>query len=114
MMYQIASNYWELISQAFPEEWEDINERPKDQTYKLLELTGIIAWSLSASDILGPHFDPNARDVDWGTVSRLIEGIANSGELDLLKEGEFQNATGAVGGPKIHRKIQKILAELDL
>jgi len=113
-MYQIAAKYWELISEAFPEEWEDINEKPKDQVYKLLELTGIIAWSLSASDILGPHFDPNARDVDWDTVSKLIDGIANSGELDLLKEGEFQYAAGAVGGPKIHRKIQKILAELDL
>ncbi len=112
--YGIAERYWEIISEAFPEEWADIHEKPRDQKHKLLELTGIIAWSLAASDILGPHFDPNSRDVDWEEVRVLIDGVANSGELDLLKDGEFQFATGAVGGPKIHRKIQKILAELDL
>ena len=113
-MYKIAEKYWEIISEAFPEEWEDVNEKPRDQTYKLLELTGIIAWSLSASDILGPHFDPISEDVDWEKVGEIIVGIANSGELDLSKDGEFRGFAGAVGGPRIHRKIQKILAELDL
>jgi len=113
-MFQIAAKYWEIISEAFPEEWEDINEKPKDQTFKLLELTGIIAWSLAASDILGPHFDPISEDVDWVKVSEIVNGVANSGELDLAKDGEFRGFAGAVGGPRIHRKIQKILAELDI
>jgi DNA sulfur modification protein DndB len=111
-MYSIAERYWETIAEAFSEEWEDINRKPKDQEFKLLELTGIIAWSLAAGDILGPNFDSNSKSMDWEAVEELITQLADSGLIDWTKSGEFANATGAVGGPKIHRKIQQALAQI--
>jgi DNA sulfur modification protein DndB len=117
-MYSILVKYWNLISENFPEEWEDINEDKNNQTYKLLEWTGVFAWSLTATDILGPNFDPNTTQIDWGAVQELIEGIANSGDLDLRKRGDrgaradFEGMTGKSHGPTIHRKIQQIMAQL--
>jgi DNA sulfur modification protein DndB len=114
IMYEIMQKYWDLISEYFPVEWEDIYEKPRDQQYKLLELTGIIAFSLAAGDILGPNFDPNTLTMDWEQVRAIIEALAASGYLDLRKVGEFSAATGLVGGPRIHRKIQRALASIDL
>jgi DNA sulfur modification protein DndB len=110
-MYDIMQRYWDLIAEHFPVEWEDIYEKRKDQEYKLLELTGIIAWSAAATDLLGPNYDPNIKEMYWEKVRELLSQIAESGLLDLRKNGEFQNATGGVGGPMIHRKIQRILAQ---
>ena len=112
MMYEIMQRYWDLIAECFPVEWEDIYQKPRDQDYKLLELTGLIAWSLAAGDILGPNFDADTRTMDWEAVREIMFALAQSGSLDLRKDGEFENAVGFVGGPKIHRKIQKILAQL--
>lgn len=112
LMYEIMQNYWDLIAEYFPVEWEDIYEKPRDQQYKLLELTGIIAWSGAAGDILGPQFDSGTRMMDWEKVREIISEIASSGDLDLRKDGEFENATGAIGGPKIHRKIQQIMSRI--
>ena len=86
----------------------------RDQQYKLLELTGIIAFSLAAGDILGPNFDPDTLTMDWEQVRAVIEALAASGYLDLRKDGEFSAATGLVGGPRIHRKIQRALASIDI
>lgn len=112
-MFEIMQQYWDIIAEYFPVEWEDIFEKKaRDQVYKLLELTGIIAWSSAATDILGPHFDSDTKVLDWEAVREIISDIASSGELDLRKDGEFANAVGFVGGPKIHRKIQQIMARL--
>jgi DNA sulfur modification protein DndB len=114
LMYEILKVYWELIAEHFPEEWQDVYLKPKDQDYKLLELTGIIAFSLAASDILGPNFDADTLEMDWEQVRAVIEALSASGELDLSKDGDFEGFAGLVGGPKIHRRIQKILGSLDL
>ena len=113
LMYEIMQKYWDIIAENFPVEWADIHEKPKDQQFKLLELTGIIAFSLAAGDILGPNFDPETLIMDWQQVNNLISALASSGYLDFRKDGEFASATGAVGGPKIHRKIQMALAALN-
>jgi DNA sulfur modification protein DndB len=110
-MYEIMQSYWDLIAEYFPVEWEDLYEKPRDQEYKLLELTGIIAWSAAATDLLGPSYDPDTKEMDWERVRELIAQIATSGLLDLRKDGEFANAVGLVGGPMIHRKIQRILSQ---
>ena len=112
VMYPIVERYWDTIAEAFSEEWEDIDRKPKEQEFKLLELTGVIAWSLAAGDILGPNFDSNSKSMDWDSVEELIRQLAESGLIDWSKQGEFANATGAVGGPKIHRKIQQALAQI--
>lgn len=113
-MYDIMQGYWDLIAEYFPVEWEDLFEKTRDQEYKLLELTGLVAWSAAASDLLGPNYDPEIRELDWDRVRELISHIATSGLLDLRKNGEFANAVGFVGGPMIHRKIQRILSSINL
>ncbi len=107
-LYRIMSKYWHVIAECFAEEWEDINLPPNEQNWKLLELTGIIAWSRAASEILGPNFDSKKRLVEWGAVRDSVYNIASSGELDLSKEGAFADKTGIVGGGKIHKQIQRI------
>lgn len=110
-MYEIMQTYWDLIAEFFPVEWEDLYEKARDQEYKLLELTGIIAWSAAATDLLGPNYDPDTKEMDWERVRELLTQIATSGLLDWRKDGEFANAVGLVGGPMIHRKIQRILSQ---
>lgn len=104
----VLIKYWDLISEMFPDEWEDVSRRPQES--KLLETTGLIAWSLAAEDILGPAFDPDTQTVNWDMVRAKIERLAVQGALDWRKDGEFQGLTGEVGGGKIHRKIQSLLA----
>jgi DNA sulfur modification protein DndB len=104
----IIFQYWEMIGDAFPEEWADMDSAPMQ--YKLLETTGLIAWSLAATDILGPAFDPGTRAMNWDMVRAKINRLAAEGVLDWRKDGEFQSSTGEVGGAKIHKKMQQILS----
>ena len=36
--------------------------------------------------------------------------LADSGQFDLRKDGHFEGLTGEVGGARIHRRIQNVLA----
>jgi hypothetical protein len=49
--------------------------------------------------------------MNWDMVRAKVSHLALAGSLDWRKDGEFQNATGAVGGPKIHKKIQNLLQQ---
>lgn len=106
----IMVDYWNRICDAFPEEWEDIGRKNADKQFKLLETTGLIAWSLAGSDILGPSFDPDLAMMHWDVVAAKIQHLALAGALDWRKDGEFQGLTGEVGGARIHKKMQQILA----
>lgn len=106
----IMVDYWNRISDAFPEEWDDINRKGSDKQFKLLETTGLIAWSLAGSDVLGPSFDPDMGMMNWDVVGAKIEHLAMPGALDWRKDGEFQGLTGEVGGARIHKKMQQVLA----
>lgn len=106
----VAIDYWNRIADAFPEEWSDINQKSSEKRFKLLETTGLIAWSLAGSDILGPSFDRDTVTVNWDAVTAKIQHLAIPGALDWRKDGEFQGLTGEVGGAKIHKKMQQVLA----
>ena len=103
--------YWEEICSAFPAEWADIELPRQQRQYKLLELTGFIAWSKAASEILAPAYDAGSKTIDWTDVNKSINALAVAGLLDWRKNGEYQNATGNVGAQLIHRKMQLILAQ---
>ncbi len=112
----IAIRYWNLISDLHPTEWADMEKLgvPKQGRkafdYKLLELTGFIAWSLIGnSRILSPCYNSSTNTMDWERVQQMIETLA--GKVDWAKDGEYQNATGEVGGPLIHRDMQQILSQ---
>ena len=74
-------------------------------------MTGFIAWSKAASEILAPAYDADSKTIDWTEVKESIDALAVAGLLDWRKNGEYQNATGNVGAQLIHRKMQLILAQ---
>ncbi len=104
----ILVQYWTKIADALPTEWADIERETAE--YKLLELTGFIAWSWVAGDILGPEFDPDTKTVNWDGVAEKIDKLSSEGCIDWRKGGEFYGLTGEVGGKLIHRKMQKCLS----
>lgn len=109
IMYEIMSAYWEEIALAFPDEWEDSEVKSRERKFKLLELTGLIAWSRIASEIIVPAFDPNSESVDWTAVHRKIGSLAKAGVIDWTKNGTFKR-NGFVGASDIHRHIQSALS----
>jgi len=106
----IMMRYWLQIADAFPEEWTDMDANPR--VFKLLETTGLIAWSLVATDILGPSFDPGTASMNWDRVKANLDILSADGALDWRKDGEFQGLTGEVGGAKIHKKMQSLLSSV--
>ena len=111
LKFDIALAYWEEIASAFPEAWSDIDLPKKDRLYKLLELTGFIAWSKASSDILAPAFDQESKTVNWDQVRESISALSEPNAIDWRKKGTYENATGNVGAQLIHRKIQSTLAQ---
>ncbi len=109
----IMIGYWKAISKAWPEEWADINKPDaKSMEFKLLETTGLIAWSFAANEILAPSFEPKTQTVNWAAVSARMQKLADAEFVDWAKDGMFSNATGEVGGKLIHKRIQLGLASL--
>ena len=112
LKFEIMLGYWEIIASEFAEEWDDIEQKKLDRSYKLLELTGLIAMSLSADEILAPAFDMKASAIDFEKVERTVRYLAESKALDWRKNGEFRGLTGHVGGSQIHKRIQQILSAM--
>jgi|688.fasta_scaffold376044_2 DNA sulfur modification protein DndB len=111
LKFDILCAYWEAIEDAFPVEWSDMTQKPNLQEYKLLELTGLMAMSLAAEEILAPSFDMASSTMNFGEVEEKIKFLADSKELDWSKSGAFKGQTGYGGAGPIHRKIQQILAK---
>lgn len=112
---EIVIKYWNLIADSHPKEWADIEKLgvPKQGRkafdFKLLELTGFIAWSLIGdSRILSSSYNPASRTTDWDRVEKCIQALAEA--IDWRKEGIYNYATGAVGGPVIAKEMQRVLS----
>jgi DNA sulfur modification protein DndB len=109
---EIAIQYWTTIADHHPEEWADIEKERRTQfEFKLLELTGFIAWSLAAEDLLGPAWSPDMRVMNWNMVDTKIRRVAEMACIDWRKDGMFTGLTGEVGGSRIHREIQRCLQQ---
>lgn len=114
--FEIAVKYWTLIEQLHPAQWADIEklgvkgQGRKAFEYKLLELTGFIAWSsIGASRVLSTSYNPASHTMDWDRVQAMIEILA--ARIDWRKDGEYAGRTGDVGGPVIARDMEKVLAQ---
>jgi DGQHR domain-containing protein len=111
VMYEIFLGYWEEIATAFSVEWEDAARKKREREYKLLELTGLIAMSRIAPEIIVPNYDAKTETVNWSGVSKLINAIADSEEMDWSKGGMFPR-NGFVGASDIHRHLQSLISRI--
>ena len=98
-------HYWTIIQDHFPDEWEDIDKGSRQREYKLLELTGLIAWSLLAPRILGRSYDPEPRTMNWELVEVLVGRVVG---IDWKKDGKFAGRTGEGGARLILRDIERM------
>jgi DNA sulfur modification protein DndB len=110
---EITIKYWNLIQDNNPDEFDDITKLgipklgKKAFDYKLLELTGFIAWSQLGTQLLGSAYNPETDELNWEIVESQIEHLA--GRIDWRKDGQYKNATGVVGGPQIRIDMERIL-----
>ena len=113
---EIVIKYWSLIEGHHQEQWADIEklktpgEGRRGFDYKLLELTGFIAWSHIADDILGSSYSSNLQEMAWEKVDHYIEHLA--GEIDWGKRGDFDGLTGEVGGRRISTEMERVLSNI--
>lgn len=106
--YDIFVKYWTKIQEVMSDAWEDIERKPKSREHKLLELTGLIAFSRLFDDRFKDYYNRATETLDWDAVERDLEHL--SSRIDLSKSGEFQGQTGYYGGARIFEKMQEILA----
>lgn len=96
--------YWKLIAKHNPEAWKDINRAKREQLHKLVELTGIIAWSLVAPQVLMKGFAPESQSFNWSEIENVIQFM--SSEFDWDKRGSYDGLTGEVGGRRIANDLE--------
>jgi DNA sulfur modification protein DndB len=110
---EITLKYWNIIQDSHPTEFEDIaklgipKQGKKAFEYKLLELTGFIAWSQIGYQLLGGGYNPETDEVNWDSIEAQIDYL--SSRIDWRKDGQYKNATGVVGGPQIRIDMERAL-----
>jgi hypothetical protein len=104
--------YWTIIADELDEPWSDIEKLDdmstggrKDFTFKLLELTGFVAWSLVAPEILGRSYSPGIG-MNWEHVKELVR---KAGNIDWRKDGTLGGYTGEGGAPALVKEMQRQL-----
>jgi DNA sulfur modification protein DndB len=109
---EILIKYWETIQEERPAEWDDINKLEgekapgrKEFQFKMLELTGFIAWSRIGYEILGRSYSPGVGTA-WDNVSKLVRAC---GDLDWRKDGQYIGRTGLVGAGAIVQDMQRLM-----
>ena len=94
------SRFWTIIADQLDEEWSDIDKlkpetgRRSHFEYKLLELTGLIAWAYTGAQIFSRSYSEQTG-MNWDNVIRLVEIVSG---IDWRKDGEFAGRTGEAGG----------------
>ena len=99
---EFMSRFWTIIADQLEEEWSDIEKLDnletrgkRDFQYKLLELTGLIAWAYTGAHIFSRSYSEETG-MNWDNVRRLVE--AASGIDWRKKDGEYEGRTGEAGG----------------
>lgn len=109
---EFMSRFWTIIADKLPDQWSDIEKLDdpdakgrKDFEYKLLELTGLIAWSITGVYIFGRSYSEDAG-MNWENVIRLVEAASG---IDWKKDGEFRGRTGEAGGKIMADEMIRLL-----
>lgn len=110
---EIVSQFWEIISNQLTTEWSDIEKLDDSDTkgrrdfeYKLLELTGLIAWAYTGARIFARSYKEEAQNMDWDQVSYLVEAASG---IDWRKDGEYAGRTGEAGGKVMAAEMIQML-----
>lgn len=108
------SQFWTIIADCLYEEWADIEKldnteikgnRRSSFEYKLLELTGLIAWAHTGCHIFSRSYSEGVS-MNWDNVRRLVEAASG---IDWSKDGEYQGRTGEVGGKAMADEMIRLL-----
>ena len=98
---EFMSRFWTIIADQLPQEWADIEKLDDPETggkrdfeYKLLELTGLIAWAYTGAQIFSRSYSEEIG-MNWENVRRLVEEASG---IDWSKDGEYEGRTGEAGG----------------
>lgn len=77
----------------------------RDFEYKLLELTGLIAWAHTGAQIFARSYNEETG-MNWDNVERLVEATLG---IDWRKDGEYEGRTGEAGGKIIADEMIRML-----
>ena len=110
----LMSQFWTIIADQLHEEWSDIDKldnpdikgsRRNAFDYKLLELTGLIAWSYTGAQIFSRSYNEEIG-MNWDNVRRLVKAVSG---IDWRKDGEYEGRTGEVGGKAMADEMIRLL-----
>ena len=109
---EFISRFWTIIADQLEAEWSDIEKLDnletkgrRDFKYKLLELTGLIAWAYTGAQIFSRSYSEETG-MNWDNVARLVEAAS---EIDWRKDGEYAGIAGEVGGKRISNDMIRLL-----
>lgn len=107
-----ASEYFTIISDVWQVEWSDIELLDDEESsgrksfmYKILELTGLIAWCRVGSTILHRCYAEDLG-VNWVAVKQFVEVAGN---IDWTKNGKWAGRTGLAGAKYIAEEMEALL-----
>lgn len=112
---EFASRFFTIVADSLPDEWSDLEKLDDPDSkgkssfeYKLLELTGLIAWSICGAQILHRSYSEETG-MNWDNVARLVNAAA---DVDWPKDGQYAGRTGEAGGKVIaDDMLRKLPAE---
>jgi len=109
---EYTERFFQIVADVLQEEWSDIERLDdpeakgrRDFQYRLLELTGLIAWCTVGAVILQRSHSPDAG-MNWENVERLIKAAAGA---DWSKDGQYAGRTGSAGARVIAQDMLRLL-----
>ena len=109
---EFMSEFWTIIADQLSEEWSDIEKLDDSETkgrgdfeYKLLELTGLIAWSYTGAQIFSRSYSEEIG-MNWDNVRRLVKDASG---INWHKDGEYEGRTGEAGGKVMADEMIRLL-----
>lgn len=107
---EFMSRFWTIIADHLEVQWSDIEKLDaggtrRDFEYKLLELTGLIAWAYTGAQIFHRSYS-DVSGMNWENVTRLV---AFAAEIEWRKDGEYKGRTGEAGGNIMAKDMIRLL-----
>lgn len=97
---EYAERFFQIVSDKFSVEWADIEKLDHEDfrgrnsfEYKMLELTGLIAWTVVGKQIFHRCYTDGVG-MNWDRVGQLVE---RAGGIDWEKTGQYAGRTGSAG-----------------